>query len=89
MLIVATMSKEQQFMSLDPPPYHHHNEPIMAQPMGMGVVGIPINVPPGLEYLTRLNQIFVKQHVEPLEGNLIKLSNNFGKTFNNYFIEDA
>ena len=31
--------------------------------------GVPANVPPGLEYLTYLDQILVQQVVELLEGN--------------------
>jgi hypothetical protein len=40
---------------------------------------VPLNVPPGLEYLIPLDRLYVKQKVELLEGIfLIKL-----KAFNN------
>jgi len=68
-------------------------QPIVSQPQpGQGHQGyagghsIPINVPPGLEYLTTVDQLFVKQKVELLEAflgcetkNKYKIKNSQGQ----------
>ena len=46
------------------------------QAMGAGQPEMASNVPPGLEYLTFLDQVLVQQVVELLEGNSILFRNN-------------
>ncbi|CAG7822032.1 unnamed protein product [Allacma fusca] len=69
------------------------DQPVVSQPQsGLGPQGyiqghsFPINVPPGLEYLTTVDQLFVKQEVELLEvlcgcetKNKYKVSNSQGQ----------
>ena len=61
-----------------PPPYQ--NQPQMGPPE---VVMKPDNCPPGLEYLTQINHLIVKQKVEMLEAII-----GF-ETKNKYVIKNA
>ena len=66
-----------------PPPYHgqgHMDHPPMGPPQ---VVMKPDNCPPGLEYLTQINHLIVKQKVELLEAVI-----GF-ETKNKYVIKNA
>jgi len=76
-----------------PPPQQPGYQPVMQQPGAPGgewmpmVAQAPSNCPPGLEYLTQIDQLIVKQQIELFEAftgfetnNKYKVKNSLGQT---------
>ncbi|XP_021944558.1 phospholipid scramblase 1 isoform X2 [Folsomia candida] len=64
-------------------PAYHQSPPMQMHPTGVMGQTVPLNVPPGLEFLAQLDRLYVKQKVELLEAFL------GCETKNKYKIKDS